>query len=451
MNPNWQSHIRKILRLEDYRAAHGQLPPGDRSEESRIHDNQVQAWDLRRGMALCTLAPERVPLSHVRAQIQRGNLADANARLRLLIEERADEIVSRAQLLFEEARIRSFEGDWPGAIQAVDRALELSPAPVTTLALRQIRANAQFEQGRFSAAEADLRMVDDLSELYPYATSVFYAQTLKIRIAARKVGPGAAARSLRDLLERHRRRVPLNLDILLTYCRVMLDIERLRGGETVDWATACYLIADALGDRLYAALALFDLSVSIHPPATRLADRYAEASVEFVRIRRMRDEFSGGPGNLSETVRTILDAGRRRAMKTTGTDTHPAPLTDAHWERVLAPDAFRKTLLVLPGEGALADLSGPRCHSLRPESIFLRAIMSVRDSSPTKAAFFQRVWKIRSYVPDLHDSVISTLLHRLRTELNIGLRQKDLHVQCDREILVLGDPANEIPSDSKSK
>ncbi len=420
-----------IAEAENVRASIGILPDLI-SPTSKVHHALVVESDYRKGFALGQMHKGDSPLTYARSLIQRGHLKDAKLFLSELTTIAGDDHLSLSFIKFEQTRIAFFESDWHGTIQFGQKVSELKPPSATLLALFQLEANAHFELGHFEQAYLDLEKVEALGILFPHALSLLYAQMLSVRLLARQVGPESAERRLNQIMAAKLRDQKCDNDILFSYFRTKMDINRVKGVSALNESFACYLLSVAAGDKLYAGLALLDIycEFGANPPELLLS-RLELIKKEFTRVQYISDEMhSNDP--MTVTGQTM----KRQRQNTFVNSSHRLLknniLTDALDEHLLE----RYTLLA-PTHFILAQLKPQIFQYIAKKTQLLDALIVLSEGPISKEKFFNKMWGSQKYTPRLHDTLISSLLHRFKKDLKLSFRVDDQMVLCDKEIVVI--------------
>lgn len=420
-----KKNVRTVVRLEDTRASTGSFVGGDVTVEKRIHEAQVKGWDTRRALALSAVHQSEAPLSYVRSLLQRGNLESARTALESLIEDEKNNSLERSQILFEKARLAFFESDWAGVIDSVGQSLSAGAPPVTQLALFQLRANAYFEMGQFQKASSDVEEAEQLGTLFPHAVSLLYVRTLKARIFGRDRGVRPALVFLEQLLRERMDQNKVDLDLLLTFLRVQIDLKRLALLPSVPESIACFMISDAIGDKLYCGLAELDYYVNFSASSRELRSLSASLKGRFLRVDHLLNEIDAIGSTSSVTGLSIhgalgkLDAG---------------PMENAHGPQ---EDSFKQTVLILKKFGIVSDLEKSKVHCYAPDHQILQALLAISEGPLSKKEFFARLWGRQLYSPRLHDGLISSLVHRIKKETSIRIHVRDGQIEAQKSFLVI--------------
>lgn len=369
----------------------GQLP-GSEGVNAEIYRALMHECDARKTEALI-LDRAADPLLTVRGLLFRGRLKESSALLGNL------QPGTSPQLLLEEARLAAFNGDWASCGRLCKKAYAANPPAITRLALFQVGALAHFEQGDFAAASLNLSLIESMKTDFPKCISVFYAELLRLRILAREGSARAAdVRARIGAIWKRWLADGGDLDQLQALLRVEVDLRRIWKLPQLGFALGSYLAAAAMGEELYAALALVECYVSA-PAAQRERLRALAfgALPSFERVRRVFAELAG-----DEPASTSVQAMRESLAESSAE-------TLAFDERRL-----QAASLALPEYGIVVNLAPFRAQSTAGYAQFARIFEALAGGKLLKEEFFQRVWGKQKYVSHLHDGLIYTALYRLK-------------------------------------
>ena len=417
------AHSKKIAKLEDMRASEGTISTQTPSIETEIHLTQVKSWDTRKALALSIIHQKETPLSYIRSLLQRGNFEQAKPLIQEL-KTQCDPSVptALALVLFEEARLAFFESCWPAVITRVQEALDAGSPPANLIPLYQLRANACFELGKHPQACADIDDAQQMESVFPHAVSLLYVQTLKARVIARQTGIAEAQEFLDQILLKHLTAGRCDLDLLLTYLRVQIDFKRLVSKDFSREAIACFLLSDAIGDKLYCGLAELDFLSGRCLSRDEFAEKSSELRARFRRIDRIVTDVqtAESPSTSAATIRAQI-GNQARA----GAVPFPVEGSFGSWEIV----HFRL--------GIYCSLETGKLTRLGPESQLLRALKVIALGQPTKKEFFAQIWGRQAYAPRLHDTLITSLLHRLKKECGLVARIRESKIETEKKVLLV--------------
>jgi hypothetical protein len=425
-----KKNAKLLIRLEDARASSGGFTSEEETVEKKIHETQVKNWDTRKALALGTIHQVEAPISYVRSLLQRGNFDRARSFLEEL-GKTEHEPVAIAQILFERTRLAFFESHWSSVIQICGEALSHGAPPATQLALFQLRANAHFELSDFLRASEDVREVEQLGELFPHAVSLLYAKTLKMRILARDRGPEIAGQSLERLILDRISEGRMDLDLLLTCLRVEIDLKRLSRKSFAAESVACFQIADAIGDRLYSALAELDFYSGYVKSGRELDEILPNSAKQFQRVKRMADEVQGihSPSVSAKTITTSLGLSIDNSKSL------------EKLKKQLQEDQFKRSILLWKRNSSapelVINLGAGSVFNFSDSNQVFESLKAVSAEPLSKTLFFAALWGRQKFAPRLHDTLISGLLHRIKKETQIVVRVRGGEVSCEHELLVI--------------
>jgi hypothetical protein len=424
MNSEDQKTGAVIMRLEDARASEGVFSSADQSIERQVHESQVVKWDTRRALAVASVHKNEAPLSFIRSLIQRGNFEAAKSsiqELRNQIDKTSSPVL--ALLAFEEVRIASFESQWEDLVLKTDLALRLALPPVSQLALFQMRANAHFELGNFGKASLDIDEVEQLSKLFPFAVSVLYARTLKVRVLARDRGIPQAQDLLNWILKDKMRVGKVDFDLLLTYLRVQIDLNRISKRSILKESVACFALADAIGDKLYVALAEFDFISGSSSSLDELLKKSVALGKNYQKIEKIRKELEEKIGQSTSSL--TISQTVRKEKNLSELSSH------------LSESSFKQMILLFAELGIVADLEKSQITSIPAQGKISKALELLGNGPLSKKAFFAGIWGKQAYSPRLHDPLISNILYRLRKDSGLSVEMNDGVVELPKAIIVL--------------
>ena len=198
------------------------------------------------------------------------------------------------ELLLEEARLAAFDGEWVISLKLINTTMLMEPSPVTRLTLFQMRSLAYFELGDFRNALRDLDTLDSLGTTFTNALTVTYGKILRARIMARSVLGDRCELLLSGLWTSVKSRSGFSIDTLLTVLRAEIDVRRFCGLPHSDFALASWLVADAIGDKLYEALGRLDYFCSLSADGRRsMTSGIKYDASTFRRVNSLYAEMTG--------------------------------------------------------------------------------------------------------------------------------------------------------------
>lgn len=396
-------------------AASGARPEATGIEQASM-EARVGRANYRLAEALLQSGSQKDFIQEVRTKIGRGFIREAEEMLAALLA--GDALIERAlsiDLQTELARVHYQRAEWAASIEAVNRALYGDDVPgIARLTFLQIRSAAWFELGEWEKCLADVESIGALQLLYPDAQGAFYAEVLAVKALARKSESSAASENrYLELLERVLVRRPrLNADTLLTLLRLRIDLRRVVHGPTAELALASHRLAEAMGDRLYAALAVVEL-------------RYGESSSlreeAIARLPELRKNFD-------KVDRLLAEAERAQPVSTTARtlrESAVAPLFDARTLEGVKPRG-----LVALGPAGDYDLRvdletldvSPLAKTLQEKSRLI--LLALAEGALSREELFRRVWKLR-FDPERHDGILRNALLRVRKQAGCAVVSED--------------------------
>jgi hypothetical protein len=374
-----------------------------------LYRSQYGEFNARKAQALALTS--NVPaIMKVRSHLMRGELSRAEVLLKSMRDDSQDQTALN-EILLEEAKLASYEGDWATAEEKASIALELQPTPTTHLALLQVRANALFELQEFTRSKLDLDVIDALREILPKSSAGFYARALEVKVFARLRGLSEARTLLKTLWKQFIAK-PGNADELLTLCRIEIDLRRLEGRSTLNFARATHALCRILGDRQYEALALVDLAYSVTASKRAAVQaRLNEATSQFNRVARV---LSG--------IETTIQS---------------ASLLDEEIEDRSFSFLSLPSHLYLKDHDLIVALEPWNLITLTSSRVVLAVDELFKMADLDKAGFFSHVWGKQKYVPRLHDSLVWNLLSRIRKDCAVEIAMQDGQIQMQSKGLRL--------------
>ena len=417
------AHSKNIAKIEDKRSSEGTVTTQAPSIESEIHLTQVKNWDTRKALALSLIHQKETPLSYIRSLLQRGNFEQARPLLEEL-KSQCDPSVptALALVLFEETRLAFFESNWPLVIARAQEALDAGSPPANLIPLHQLRANAHFEMGSYTQACADIDDAQQMESVFPHAVSLLYVQTLKARVIARQTGIAEAQEFLDQIFLKHLAAGRNDLDLLLTCLRVQIDLKRLLAKDFSREAIGCFLLSDAIGDKLYCGLAELDFLSGRSLSRDEFAGKSSDLCARFKRIDRIVSDVHSAetPSISAATIRAQIENQAKPVAI-------PFPVEGSFggWEIV----HFRM--------GIHCSLESGKLTRLEPGSQLVRALKVIALGQPTKKEFFAQIWGRQAYAPRLHDTLITSLLHRLKKECGLVARIRDSKIETEKKVLLV--------------
>jgi tetratricopeptide (TPR) repeat protein len=408
MGSSARSDLLELAAFELRNCSQGIFPTGAHPL-MELYRSQYGEFNARKAQALALTS--NVPaIMKVRSHLMRGELSRAEVLLKSMRDDSQDQTALN-EILLEEAKLASYEGDWAAAEEKASIALELQPTPTTHLALLQVRANALFELQEFTRSKRDLEVIDALREILPKSSAGFYARALEVKVFARLRGLSEASTLLKALWKQFIAK-PGNADELLTLCRIEIDLRRFEGRSTLYFARATHALCRILGDRQYEALALIDLAYSV-TASKRVAvqTRLNEATSQFNRVARV---LSG----IEDTIQS-------------------ASLLDEEIEDRSFSFLSLPSHLYLKDHDLIVALEPWHLVTLTSSRVVLAVDELFKMADLDKAGFFGQVWGKQKYVPRLHDSLVWNLLSRIRKDCALEIAMRDGQIQMQSKGLRL--------------
>ncbi len=380
---------------------------------------RLEKSNYRLAEAILAEQPTKDVLQYVRTHIARGRFEEARALISAVLAEYTDAALApiRADLTLELSRIEYQNGNWALAIEAATHGLlDNDLRPVIRITLLQIRAAAFFEMQNWGSALQDIDSIYSLKLLYPGAQAAFYADVLRIKIIARLHTVARAREELQGLwLRSIRGDINLNFDAILTLLRLEIDLKRLNHEPYSVLAHACLMIADQMGDALYAALAWVDIA---YAEDLQLRDaaitNLAPLREKFKRIDAIINEIETRAAR-SEYSRNVL---KYQIKKMKGSHSY------GQFQSlfILNPDI---KITFLPNAVALTRLQGQTKNILK----------QLFQSKQGKEALFKNIWNL-DFKAERHDIILRNALMRARKQTGLEITSKEGSIELKRGLII---------------
>jgi hypothetical protein len=359
-----------------------------------------------------TVAYEPVlhPIIKIKALIFRGRLSEAMELIRghkQFLNSGQFCAEEAYELLAEEMRLEAMRGNWKKSLELIDHLLVLEPTLLARLELHQVAALCHFEIGDFSRALAALDRTEALQESFRYSDESLYSKILKCKILARTEGMDLGRNLLNQLWHAQIESKSLTLNALSALLRAEIDFARLESRTCLSLAHASYLIAEAMGEKYYSALAFLDYYLSL-PVSYRpfLEARLLTLSSEFPRIETVLKELAPGAAFLSTSV---------SAAKGTPIINEVGDVTRS----------FRNELhhglktIILCDHQIIIRLNPFRVNYAKSQSQIFELASALQFETVEKPKLFEVLWGKQKYSSLKHDGLIRSLLHRARKRFDI--------------------------------
>lgn len=394
------SSAHSLFTLEQLHAATGRLPT-DHHPFLEAFIAHFRDWDAKRCESII-LQNERHPIIQIRSLLFRGRLAEAQEVLKAAAALQ-DDPFELSELLVEQSRIAALNGDW---ITALDLISEISPdrlLPLSRLGLLQIQALAFFETGDMTQALTCLAKVDSLSTSFPNCSASVYARILEIRILARDQGAARAWKKMRQLWSDLKRQGRINRNLIQALLRAEIDLCRIANVGHFDRAVASLLIAESMGESLYAALAVLDCYVTADDRNRKFfANRLEHEARTFSRVQSLCTEIFRSTEKISSTGRVA------------------SGFSDRCENSEYDPARVVETLVLADANIALRLMTG-QVIDTKPYPQLVNALRALNGRTLSKSELFATLWGSQKYVPALHDGLMFGLQQRLKTKMGIKL------------------------------
>jgi hypothetical protein len=452
MSENFEmSSVKSWIDVEAKKARTGDFPVPSGSNHE-VYLAWIRDCNARKGHSL-VLADPKDPASQkvddllkVRTLLFRGELGQAESIIQNLRKAEADPEL-QIEALLEQARLAAYQGDWNLAhalsLEAISSQQLASLSYLSTL---QVHALSCFERGDFQGAINTLNSADSLSVVYPFSISTLYAKVLRARIAARNQGVDAGLQAINEILNDFRtsnrvltgdsvHAVVFGIADIFKYAQIISDQngttqnrseQNAKAGKELSARLANTLLAsfqmtEAMGERLYSALASLDAAVC-GPLEHRkwFFDQLAQSRKEFKRIDRLVSEVfeSKAVSSTSAALLTSLLKSDR----------------DAEQKSVQPPTANH---LVFFEQKWAFQLNPWKAVDLQAHPQILKALLALSQKDLTKAEFFQNVWGNARYTSHLHDSSIWYVLSRIKKLTGIHYQARSGTISASTAVIGL--------------
>lgn len=405
-------NVKKFLQLETVHTSTGTLPV-DQGVDVEAFRVRVENSDLRHAEALAQTSPEMDDFQKIRTLLRRGDLSGAQSLLENLAAF-AENSETFVEIYLEQTRLAAFEARWDLALHISQQALALQPTGVSRMALHQVRALAFFELADFAKAQREVDLATSLTKLFPKGGLALYVEATQIKILIHQNQLPMAAQKLTRAWKQLIASSDLNADNVLTLLRVELELRRFEGKSYETLAFATWFFAQAIGDQLYADLAALDLYFLDPREDSAWRQEIGFALERYERIRKIFAEASTIP--LTSSAKSLIKQNRKVSVR--------------------ASDAEKFDQVFLLHHGLVFDKASLKVKKRALTGQMKNALTVLSRGPFTKEAFFRHLWGDQKFVFDLHDTVIRSLLHRLRKSMAVDVRTQELLIEVRGTLLV---------------
>lgn len=350
------------------------------------------------------------PLQKIRSALSSGNLKQARE---LISSIKFGDLST--EVLFEEFRLL-FQSGKPEEAIILGRFLlgnEAELNPLTLLSLNQSLAVCFFELGLTSESESSLARCDALLPLFPNAQSHFYCEATRIKLMYQT----HPLEKSRLELDRAWQMVAANpdLDRILTLVRLEVDWRKKSLLPFRSWAWLSFILADQMGDGVYAGLSLLDLSITGELPKN-LKLKLKKSILQHGRVKRLnRETYDSEPKLISAAWNQTYLGNTRKAEFAPQKEISLAISTDLKM---------------------IIDLKNESVRFFPPSEKLFSALNILGNGPMSKSDFFIQCWGHKKFNYKLHDSVIRSLVYRVKKELGIQIAPSQGMLELE-ETLVL--------------
>jgi len=376
---------------------------------------RVREFDFKKAEALYLSGPLEVS-QEIRTLLARGHLEEAEQELAKWAES-APAIVNDPEYLLEEARLHAYNNDWVKALNSTTQALARSPTGITRLTVLQVQALAYFELGLLEKSLVDIEKIEALTKLYPKSISAFYSQVLKVRVLAHSRFQ-AMARTFLDKLWCEQLGGDFNADKLVVLLRAESELSRcmdLPFDPSVVLATE--IVAESIGDRLYAALARAELHLS-NARSFELEEAVTQDRQKFKRVDQLIHAVAETNQPATSTARSL----------------YKAHLKNHHFPFVGVERDFKNILFIK--FKTIVSFEPFAFKSLKTVTQPFKVVCALAEGPLSKPMLFSKVWGHQKYTAHLHDPLIHQLLFKVRKELGLAVRVNDGLVSLNKALVV---------------
>ncbi len=381
--------------LESRWAAQKEMPNVRKAQagQAAAFHARVSGKDYRLAEALL-LNGDNEPFQKIKTYLARGHLEKAREELAAL-DAQAD--ASVVELNLEKARLAAYEGEWETCVSYCIEAIAQNPPGISLLTFLQIRALACYEVGHYPQTLRDLESMDSLKTLYPYSPVYHYSKPLRIRLSARTGNLDHAWSQLDLAWKEALQSEELNLDLLLTLLRTEIDLRLFANRDASAFALASFLVAEVLGDRLYAALAKVDLFRS-GAGNRALFETLEQESREYMKVRKLIQQHGLSLASIRHTV---------------------------------SDELLQARTLFFPEQRLLVHLKPFQAHVLNEKERLTQVISALRMGPLTKEELFKKVWGLSKYVPHLHENTMDQSFSRIKKKYGLTLKRDGQSIRWD--------------------
>ncbi len=392
--------IQSIVKSDILNASVGGLPPQDPLGQICYYTSVE--FNLGKANFIYQSIPQDNELLKLRLNVMSGDFAKAREVFKKV--DKFEDNDTKADYCLAETQTLCHEGQWVGAVSVAEKGLRLSPAVITQISLIQCRAIALYELGELNKALKDCEMVLSQQKLYNRAVAVKYSKILKAKIYL-AMGETERATSLARSLFQFSDNEPLDIDLLLSLLRLKIDTHRSLQKPISHLASACFVIANALQDPLYAAMAEFDFYTAAENPDFKLRNPLVQKGQSFAKLKHWLANFDA------------------KVSRSTSEQRHLLTVKENRWVKNSEPIRF-----LISEEGYLFDLNELRSYRLKTTLKLAPLVQTMQNGPIERSCFFENIWK-QKYNYEKHDGVIRSFLYRLRknTPLQISSHSGKIH------------------------
>jgi tetratricopeptide (TPR) repeat protein len=372
-------------------------------DASLVQDPEVQVFlarvgefNYRKAEALSLTHPI-AGLQQIRTLLSRGHFEQAEKSINEYTLNSPDD----PEIILDKARLTIYQGLWQESIGFCNKVMEYLPTGISRMSALQLRALSNFELGNFDKALQDIESIKSLALLYPKAMTYFYAKLLNAKTMAHRGFLNTAKMQLNMIWQNELINKSFDLVKVFVLLRAEIDVKRLEGSNPVSAIEATYLLANAMGDRLYAALARVDLYFAKNN-SEEIKTLLDTDRKEFQRVDLLFQEVIGDNPTISSTAKSIRSSFISQVDVVVSTSLSNSP---SH--------------LIIPKYNCIIQMSPFRVQHLKQTTQTIRAASSLAKGKMAKKDFFSMLWGKQKYVSRIHDGLIHQLLFSIRKTLGI--------------------------------
>jgi hypothetical protein len=332
------------------------------------------------------------------SEIASGAVEAARARIDAIRSAADGEEIPEIHARIQAARLEGARANWSEVASICHRLIACDVPGIWRLTVHQLLANALFESGDVEASLFAIEQASGLRELYPHAPVADFLVSNEAKGLA-ALGRVEEARARLDAWVNGL--AEITLDQALTLARTESYIALFAsdsGAAAANASLAAYEIAGAIGDSLYAGLALAELYLIEGGLPEPLSRELGTLTARYERIERFLAADGSAGYHTANGYLRHESTGRRPDYARAGT--------------IFFPRHRLKVVLVAGTCERYDELSDQ-------EERILQTVVESREQ--TKEEFFRKVWALR-FDKDRHKTTLTMALTRFRRRLDVEIR-----------------------------